>query len=561
MKLLAIAFGFVLASLTGLSQNADPNSPGRNRNDYLNFALRREGNALRGKELFFNEQRLACRRCQNGDGTGGKAGPDLFAIGDKFGRRDLINSILEPSATIAVGDSRAIITTKAGDEIQGIIKQATDAWIELVGADAKAVRISAGDIAARKFTELSLMPEGLEKGLTLQEFADLTEYLVTLKQPESAALVNWGMPATIEETKKPVALRPYIEEGSKFHHPVWFGPVSGLTNAFLVLEHDMGRIWLLEKTSGGDRKSLFLDLGTNVISGGSRGLFGCVLPPRFAQNRKYYLALHIVENGQPVTMTVEREAAEDLRKDSGRPAREILRFKAATNVHYGGGLAFGPDTYLYIGMGDTGPQEDPQGHGQNMQLLLGKLMRLDVDHPAGDKLYRIPSDNPFAGSSSVLPEIWAAGFREPWRFSFDPLNGDLWVGDVGQDRYEEVDIVRKGENSGWNVYEGFERFSNRYRRDGEKFVPPVFAYARKYGPSVTGGYVYPASRHSPFSSGYIFGDYESRRIWGLIESDRKLRKIRQIAVAPQRVVSFGRDEAGELYVVGYEGMIYQLALR
>ena len=152
----------------------------------------------------------------------------------------------------------------------------------------------------------------------------------------------------------------------------------------------------------------------------------------------------------------------------------------------------------------------------------------------------------------------AVGLREPWRFSFDSLTGDLWVGDVGQDRYEEVDIVRRGENYGWNVYEGFEPFSNRYRKSGVTYAPPVFSYGRKFGVSVTGGFVYRAEPNSSFYGVYVFGDFQSQRIWGLKQTNGKLQQIRQLTIAPQRVVSFGRDSTGQLYVVGYEGTIYRI---
>ncbi|HEY8748611.1 MAG TPA: PQQ-dependent sugar dehydrogenase [Tepidisphaeraceae bacterium] len=164
--------------------------------------------------------------------------------------------------------------------------------------------------------------------------------------------------------------------------------------------------------------------------------------------------------------------------------KEILKVNGVTNGNHAGNLEFGPDGYLYVGMGDTGPQGDPEGHGQNLSTLLGKILRIDVDHPDSGKPYSIPSDNPFVGRQGARPEIWAYGLREPWRFSFDPLTQDFWVGDVGQDLYEEIDIVRKGENYGWNVMEGFERYSNKYRRDGETFVPPIFSWTRKYGAHV-----------------------------------------------------------------------------
>jgi glucose/arabinose dehydrogenase len=209
-------------------------------------------------------------------------------------------------------------------------------------------------------------------------------------------------------------------------------------------------------------------------------------------------------------------------------------------------------------MGDTGPHNDPNGHAQNLQLLLGKLLRIDVDRTEGELAYAIPPDNPFRGRADARPEIWAYGFRNPWRFCFDPINGDLWLADVGQDRVEEVDIVHRGGNYGWNVYEGFEPFSNQYRKEGCLYVPPVFAYKRKYGNSVTGGYVYRGDKQSSFYGVYICGDYTSHRIWGLKQQDRTLQIVRQIGASPQGIASFGTDERGEIYLVGYEGMIYKL---
>ena len=209
-------------------------------------------------------------------------------------------------------------------------------------------------------------------------------------------------------------------------------------------------------------------------------------------------------------------------------------------------------------MGDSGPPEDPQGHGQDLNVLLGKILRIDIDHGVPEASYSIPAGNPFVGRAGVRPEIWAWGLREPWRCSFDAVTGDLWVSDVGQDRYEEIDIARPGENFGWNVYEGFEPFSNRYRKADASYVPPIFAYRRPFGPCVTGGYVYRAAPGSSFYGVYIFGDYESRRIFGLTQEDRTLKVVRQIGTAPERIASFGQDHAGELYVVGYEGTIFKL---
>jgi glucose/arabinose dehydrogenase len=253
-------------------------------------------------------------------------------------------------------------------------------------------------------------------------------------------------------------------------------------------------------------------------------------------------------------------AATDFQSDSGEPLKEVIPIHSVTNDHPGGSLAFGPDGYLYVGMGDSGPQGDPAGHGQDLSLLQGKILRIDVDHPDAGKGYSVPADNPFVNKPGVRPEIWVYGLREPWRFSFDPITKDFWVADVGQDLYEEIDIVRKGENYGWNVMEGFERYSNKYRREGETFVPPLFAYTRKYGQSVTGGFVYRGNPKSSFYGVYIFGDYQKKGVFGLTQKNRELDQVRVLANSPQSVVSIGMDNNGEIYLVGYEGNIYKLDL-
>jgi putative heme-binding domain-containing protein len=523
---------------------------------YRKFALLHEGSASRGKQLFSDEQKVGCVKCHTVDGSSGRAGPDLFAVGDKFGRGDLIDSILLPSQTIAEGYATTTIETKAEEVYTGIIKRAADDWVELMGGDGRLVRIPTEEIVHRYNSEISLMPEGLASGMTLSEFTDLIEYLVSLKQPQSASLVENGMPSEIPTIPRPIRLEPFPNDACKFEHPVWFGPIPGESWAFLVVEHETGNIWRLDRSPGVESKDLFVNLEPYLK--GTRGLLGMALHPNFQQNHKYYYAKHLVEDGKFATYIFEREASEDGKRDSGRLPRRILKLDEVTGVHYGGGLQFGPDGYFYVGMGDSGPQEDPEGHGQNTMLLLGKMLRIDVDHTTQELPYSIPAGNPFVERSDVRPEIWATGLREPWRFSFDPLTGELWTGDVGQDRYEEIDIVKRGENYGWNVYEGFEPFSNRYRKSGVNYVPPVFAYGRKFGVSVTGGFVYRADSKSSFYGVYVFGDFQSQRIWGLRQEAGKLKQIRQLVVAPQRVVSFGRDSSGELYVVGYEGTIYRI---
>jgi putative heme-binding domain-containing protein len=524
---------------------------------YQSFAMTHAGDVERGRRLFADDRRLACARCHTVNGHGGKVGPDLFAAGDKFGRRELVDAVLTPSATIAVGYSTTILHTRDGDVIDGILKDATADGVTLVRADATPVHVPSADIAQRRTSVVSMMPEGLQAALTPQEFADLIDYLASLKAPETIALNERGMPPVIAMLERPVELRPWHTDASGFKHPVWAGPIPAVAGAYAIVEHETGTIWRFAKdASGHEDKTVFLETGK--VMPGTRGLLGMVFHPDFARNRKYYIAKHLVQDGRFATHIFEGDAAADLLRDSGRPLRLILKIDATSNVHYGGGLQFGPDGCLYIGMGDSGPQQDPRGNGQNMSVLLGKMLRIDVDHPADGKPYAIPRDNPFVNTPDARPEIWAAGLREPWRFSFDPPTGDLWVGDVGQDLYEEVDIVRRGENYGWNVYEGFAPFSNQYRRPGQSYVPPVLAYSRKYGASVTGGFVYRADPASSFYGAYVFGDYQTSRVFALTQSDRALTKVRQIANSAQHVVSFGLGEHGEILLVGYEGTIYQI---
>jgi putative heme-binding domain-containing protein len=567
----AVVFGLglLVGSFALVHANAqDASSPSA----YRDFATRRDGIVARGRELFFSVEKGACAQCHSVGDSAVKAGPDLFAVGDKFPRRDLITAILEPSADIAVGYDATIIETKAGDTFYGVVKQATAAHLELMGADGKPVRVMTADIKERRASPVSLMPQGVAATLSLQEFTDVIEYLVSLKQPVNSLMSTRGMPEIIPQAPKAVKLRPFFSESLRFPSStvqkpgdvrsglVWFGQIPGRRDAFVGL-HQLGQIWRIEKSASGDTKSLFADFTAEVYGQrGPNGLVSLAFHPKFRENRKYYLKHQVLEDGNIMTVLVEKRAAADLLTDSGEPSRRLLTIATVTQNHTGGFIEFGPDGYLYLGMGDTGPQEDPNGHGQDLSLLLGKMLRIDVDRRDGELPYSIPPDNPFRGQTGARPEIWAFGFREPWRFSFDSLTGDLWVGDVGQNRVEEVTIVRKGENHGWNVYEAFEPFSNLRRKEGQVYVPPVFAYRRNYGNSVTGGHVFRRDKASSFYGTYIFGDYTSRLIWAMKEDQRSLKSIWQIGQSPEGIASFAIDEQGRIFVVGYEGMVYEIDL-
>jgi glucose/arabinose dehydrogenase len=192
------------------------------------------------------------------------------------------------------------------------------------------------------------------------------------------------------------------------------------------------------------------------------------------------------------------------------------------------------------------------------------MVRIDVDQTEAGRRYAIPMDNPFVDAHrrdpAVRPETWAIGFREPWRFSFDAKTGELYVGDVGQDKYEEICLVQRGENHGWNVREAFAPFSDEYRRNCDTYADPLFAYEHGLGFSITGGYVYRGKSSPSFDGVYIFGDYSTRRVWGLRQQNHVATKVMEIGTAPGSIASFGVDQQGEIYLVTYMGTIFHVDL-
>ena len=226
--------------------------------------------------------------------------------------------------------------------------------------------------------------------------------------------------------------------------------------------------------------------------------------------------------------------------------------------HKGGQLAFGPDGYLYIAMGDGGSGGDPNNNAQNKNQLLGKILRIDVN---GAQPYAIPPSNPFVGVPNTKPEIFAYGFRNPWRFSFDRLNGRLFAGDVGQGEREEVDIVTSGANYGWRIMEGSNCFNPSSNCPTAGLTLPISEYGHNEGVAVIGGYVYRGDALSPFYGKYFFGDFGSSNVWTLEEQANGTFVRSLLLNAGFPISSFGEDDDGQLYVVNFGGEVYRLALR
>jgi glucose/arabinose dehydrogenase len=308
----------------------------------------------------------------------------------------------------------------------------------------------------------------------------------------------------------------------------------------------------------------FLDISSHVgSSGNEQGLLGLAFHPAFKQNGFFYVN-YTDRDGNTVIARFHSDVSLPASQQTGDPASELilLRVQQPYSNHNGGYLAFGPDHMLWIGLGDGGSGGDPQGNGQSIQTFLGKLLRIDVDH--GD-LYAIPSDNPFAAGGG-LPEIWAFGLRNPWRFTFDSLTGDLYIGDVGQNQWEEIDFLPAGftgspANFGWNIWEGTHPY-----QDGEagavlNMIAPIFEYQHNSDCSVTGGEVYRGNLLTDFYGIYLFGDYCSGTIRGLLQEDSGLWQEQTLFSTPFHITSFGVDEEGELYLLDMDSGLYRLEER
>jgi glucose/arabinose dehydrogenase len=349
-----------------------------------------------------------------------------------------------------------------------------------------------------------------------------------------------------------LALEPAFGE-LRFAKPVAMIPALA-GKAWYVVEQ-AGIVSRVQPRSSGIERTVFVDLRDRVDAGPNEaGLLGIALHPRFAENGKVFLSY--TAHGAPLISRI----SEFVSHDGGRtldPASEriVLSLDQPYGNHNGGHIVFGPDGTLYVGFGDGGSGGDPHGNGQNMETLLGKLLRLDVD---GGTPYAIPPDNPFANGGG-RPEIYAAGLRNPWRFSVDRESGALWLADVGQDKWEEIDRIVRGGNYGWNVREGAHCFKKQDCRI-EGLIDPVAEYGHDEGCSVTGGFVYRGTAIPALKAAYLFADYCSGKVWGLFAKfGGGYETPRTLLETDLRISSFGEGPNGELYVLDHGGgLVYRI---
>ena len=359
-----------------------------------------------------------------------------------------------------------------------------------------------------------------------------------------------------------------LSEGLK--RPVDLAAAPGNDDLLYVLEQN-GPIHAISRESG-EKKHLVLNLTGKVSRGhNEEGLLGIAFSPKFEQDRRFYLYYTTGDNGNRSAQISRFVMGSDGKAD---PAKEekLLNFKQDFGNHNGGWIAFGPDGMLYLGVGDGGRANDPKRRAQDLGNLLGSLLRIDV---SGEKSYTVPTDNPFVKKEGAKPEIYAYGLRNPWRCAFDGETGDLWIADVGQNHWEEVNFVPpsalKGANFGWRPREGTRKTPKR-GIGGE--VPgayePIYEYNHKMneptgGLSITGGYLYRGSNED-LKGQYLFADYVAQRIWGIEQEGGKMKKFHdhtetlitgdQVSIGP--ISSFGQDNQKEVYVVDHSGKIFRI---
>jgi glucose/arabinose dehydrogenase len=341
-----------------------------------------------------------------------------------------------------------------------------------------------------------------------------------------------------------------------FTRPVDLQHAGDNSNRLFVVEQ-AGVISVFPNDKSTSAKTTFLDIREKVDDqGNEEGLLGLAFHPDYETNGFFYV--NYTASG-PNRTVISRFKVSSSNDDQADPASEhvLLTFLQPYSNHNGGQVSFGPDGYLYIAVGDGGSGGDPHEHGQNLSTLLATILRIDVNKQEDGKQYGIPADNPFVkNAKGYREEIYAFGLRNPWRFSFDADNGRLWTGDVGQNDFEEIDVVDKGGNYGWNTMEGKHCFDPRSGCNQSGVRLPIHEYGRDEGISVTGGFVYRGPTLKDLTGKYIYADYATRRVWALEHSDFSRPVNTQLFEADFNISSFGVDHNNELYLCGFDGKIY-----
>ena len=369
-----------------------------------------------------------------------------------------------------------------------------------------------------------------------------------------AAATSTAVAAATATTAEIPRMRPVrVFEDVKIKRPIQIVVRPDRPDLLYVVEQP-GRILVLDRTRPEmTDPGTFLDIRPEVrMENNEEGLLAMAFSPKVADDRSLYL---YYSASSPRRSVLSRfKIRED---DTADPESEevLLTIGQPFGNHNGGNVVFGPDGMLYLSIGDGGAANDPMNNAQNLGTPLGSVFRIDVSGRDEKRPYLIPSDNPFLETEGALPETWAYGTRNIWRMSFDRETGELWAGDVGQNKYEEIDVIRRGGNYGWRIREGLHEFSKETPTEGVELIDPVVEYPRGDGISVTGGFVYRGSARPEARGVYLYADYRSGRIWGIRADDGVLTEgpVEVARLRNSLISSFGEDADGELWLCTFEG--------
>ena len=388
--------------------------------------------------------------------------------------------------------------------------------------------------------------------IAIPEFSPGEEVSIAKRQP-------WATSKIAGSPEPPLPFRVEVAFAElKFQQPLDLSAAPGSSRLFVAEQG--GKIYSFENRPDVSQKDLVADLKLSHPE--LSAIYAITFHPDFERNRKVYVC-YIQGSDKPDGTFVSQFALSKTEPPVLDPASERILIRWWSGGHNGCSLKFGPDGFLYISTGDGGAPSppDPLMAGQDVSNLLSNILRIDVDHQDGDKAYRVPADNPFVGMPDVRPEIWAFGFRNPWRMSFDKTRGDLWVGDVGWQLWEMIYRVERGGNYGWPIMEGPQAALPESKRGPAPILPPVVSHPHSEAASITGGFVYHGQRLPSLQDYYVYGDYQTGKVWGLKLNGTQIESHKELAQTPLQLVSFGEDNDGELYLVDYQRtqQIYRLA--
>lgn len=383
--------------------------------------------------------------------------------------------------------------------------------------------------------------------------AQINEKPLPVKVERAFPNLQWPEDLTGAEEGVAREVRPIVVTGAG----------DGTNRVFIATQ--WGTIHVIPNNQQVSQPAMFLDIRKQVApfaKNNEEGFLGLAFHPKYHENGEffvYYTALPTEEKPNWSVISRFRVSKDDPNQADPNSEEVIMTIDQPYGNHNGGTLVFGPDGYLYVGLGDGGAANDPHMNGQNLQALLGKILRIDVDRKDGGKNYAIPKDNPFVEFPKLArPEIWAYGIRNIWRMSFDRETGDCWAGDVGQDLWEEVDFIVKGGNYGWNLREGKHKFGPGGVGPEKRLIEPVVEYHHDVGKSITGGNVYRGKRAPSLRGGYLYGDYVSGLMWAMWydKEAKQTTANRPIKSNGLPIMTYGEDDNGEVYWTTNNGQIF-----